>query len=117
MIKHAEMNADAARERVAKTATAAEAAEYLYREVGLRVIQLLAQKTGLQIRENSILDRRWCERLAERLRPPCGARVNDGGQNTCTRSVGHDKNAGEDADGHRCKAADVDARLRGNPEA
>lgn len=68
MAKHAEISYDAARTRVEKAATVAEAAQYLYSEVGLKVIELLAQKTGLRIRESSDISQQWCARLAERLR-------------------------------------------------
>ena len=68
MVKNAEMSYDAARARVEKAPTVAEAAQYLYKEVVLLVIQQLAQKTGLRFRENSIINMKWCTRLAERLR-------------------------------------------------
>lgn len=68
MIEHAETSYDAAMARVKKAATTAEAAKYLFWEVSLRTLRLLAQKTGLRIVENSDIDMQWCERLAERLR-------------------------------------------------
>lgn len=58
----------AAKARVEKAATVAEAAQYLYIEVGLRVIQLLAENTGLRACERSAINLQWCTRLAERLR-------------------------------------------------
>lgn len=41
----------------------------------------------------------------------CRERVQDGGQNICTRLHGHGVEGGEDVGGHRCKAADVDSRI------
>lgn len=68
MVRFAEISYDAARARVEKATTVAEAAQYLYSEVGLKVIELLAQKTGLRIREPSDISQQWCARLAKRLR-------------------------------------------------
>lgn len=68
MVEHGETGYDAARARVEKAATVAEAAKYLFWKVNLRVLHLLAQKTGLRIVENSNIDLQWCERLAKRLR-------------------------------------------------
>ena len=68
MVDHAETGYDAVRARVEKAATVADAAQYLFWNVNLRVLHLLAQKTGLRIVENSDIDLQWGERLAGRLR-------------------------------------------------
>ncbi len=67
MIKFSETDSKAARERVVNAATVADAAQYLYKSVGLVAIQALARAMGLRLRENSDINQKWCERLAERL--------------------------------------------------
>ena len=66
MAQHAETSSSVARERVEKAATGTEAAQYIYREVGLGALWALAKMVGMRVGEHTPIA--WCTRLAERLR-------------------------------------------------